>query len=114
MPSSKDTYCQPKKTEPLAEYFDKQDILSHILGNRHEYKMSGKQATKDFFDDLEGRTVCEGDECCGPNQKYSKAKNKCISSEEAIDKLTNSGSGKSKERKSTVEAFTENDNYASF
>ena len=78
------------------------------------FNNDSKQATKDFFDDLEGRTVCEGDECCGPNQKYSKAKNKCISSEEAIDKLTNSGSGKSKERKSTVEAFTENDNYASF
>ena len=49
MPSSKHTHSQPKKTEPLAEHFNRKTFFSHILGNRHEYKMSGKQATKDFY-----------------------------------------------------------------
>jgi len=91
----------------LLDEADEDDINNHP----DFFSKKDDEASRNFFSNLEGG-ACVGEECCGPNMKYSKSKKKCVSNEEAVDLLENVSTRK--KESSTIEAFSKNETFASY
>lgn len=98
-------------------YFNPNNVLldepdEDDINNHPDFFSNKDDESKNFFNNLQG-DACVGEECCGPNMKYSKSKKKCVvSTREAVDLLEDDSSKKKKS--STIEAFSRNETFASY
>ena len=87
------------------------DVDDDDINDHPDFFSKKDDETKSFFNNLDGG-ACVGEECCGPNMKYSKSKKKCVSTKEAVNLLEDVSPRK--KNSSTIEAFSRNETFASY